>query len=403
MKKLNNFILSICFISLVGCGGGSSNHSTETSNNIPNDNSNQNNIENDKEQEDTKEYKFSDFFEVIGNEYTYSVLRLKFNPNIISNIRLTFKEKPNDSSPWFSYDSWKSEYNQYRISFDKAGDYVVTINFYDVKTQKYLTKDISINIKDSNLISTSMLKEDLVLDDTSKPYALQSGISIPYNVKLTVNPGVTINGNNKGINVEGILELNGTKEKPVYLSDSSISPVGNRSSNATIKINHAVLIGTNPYASIGGRIAGTLDLLDSKLYDFDSEIYLWFPAGPINIKRNYFHKAGGIHWESSDYLINIQNNKFEDWTTQSAIYANTAVNISGNTFIKPQRNDRYAIYFRGFYMPTGSDLMVTNNYWGTLDEDAIKSMIMDRNSTVESSGYAIYKPYLTIPDSKTPQ
>src|SRR5690606_28636236 len=212
-----------------------------------------------------------------------------------------------------------------------------------------------------------------------------------------------INGNFFGIQVEGSLELNGTKENPITIYDSNIAPQGSRDFDANIIIKHSNLIGTAPYSSYGNRIGGTLDLSDSYLYDFTDEIYLWVPSGSVNIVRNHFNNTGGINWELSNYSINIENNKFENWNTTSAIYVNTLAKVYGNTFIYPKRENRYAINFNAFHLPVDTKLDATSNYWGTTDENQIKSIIIDRNSGLSSNGYVIYTPYLTEPSPTTPK
>lgn len=349
-----------------------------------------------------KTYSFTDFFEVTGNAYSHTILRLKNNPNKIGNIQFSFKEKPEGSDPWFSYDSWRDD-NQYRISFDKPGEYIISMKYYDIQEKTSLEKNISITIEESNIINLGLLKEDTVLSDTTKPYALIGGISIPHDIKLTINPGVTINGNFFGIQVEGSLELNGTKENPITIYDSNIAPQGSRDFDANIIIKHSNLIGTAPYSSYGNRISGTLDLSDSYLYDFTDEIYLWVPSGSVNIVRNHFNNTGGINWELSNYSINIENNKFENWNATSAIYVNTLAKVYGNTFIYPKRENRYAINFNAFHLPVDTKLDATSNYWGTTDENQIKSIIIDRNSGLSSNGYVIYTPYLTEPSPTTPK
>lgn len=391
MKNLYISILLSTISLLTACGGGSSG-----------DNTSPPIIPSTPPPTVEKTYSLSDFFEVTGNEYTYTTLRLKYNSEKIRNIQFSFQTKPENSNPWFSYDSWRND-NQYRMSFDKAGKYIISISYYDIKEKINLSKNISIEIKDSNIINLGMLKENIVLSDTSRPYALTGGISIPNGLKLTINPGVTINGNRFGIQVEGNLELNGTKENPITIYDSSIAPQGSRDFDATIRINYSNLIGTGPYSSYGNRIGGTLELTNSFLYDFDSEIYLWVPSGPVKITGNYFKNTGSINWELSNYDIVIENNKFENWYQESAINVNTLAKIQNNTFVPTKNNDKFAISFGAFHLKVGSILDATNNYWGTTDENQIKSMIIDRNDGLASNGYVIYSPYLTEPNSSTPK
>ena len=286
------------------------------------------------------------------------------------------------------------------LIFDKPGKY--KFEYQKSNVIKY----IEVEVKVSNTIKGSILKKDLLLSDTTKPYVLASNIGISKGATLKVLKGVTLIANNKDIAVEGVLDISGDKSSPVKIFDAIIKSVND---GGLIKIHHSNINGGSLYSATGLTTHATLDLQKSLIKNVNSAIHLWYPLGEVKIIGNHFINSGGIDFgitEGEVTSVKITNNKFENWTTGYAIenwanYGSVLIaDISYNSFITNDKNSYAAVLPSGY---NSTALVMRNNYWGTTDVSKINTLIYDRNDSLESAGYVEFEPFLTKPHPNTPQ
>jgi len=239
---------------------------------------------------------------------------------------------------------------------------------------------------------------------TSSPYNLTGKVQVKEDVTLTIEPGVTVNGDNQQIEVFGGLSAIGNSGSQIIFNNASIlgSPLINYF--ATINIQHARFKGGGVLPTIVGYLM-SLTLRDSRL-DGCSLMYLTGTIGTANsfIERNIFSKSGGIDtWINGSSLAYIRNNVFYQQTGSFAIqnrvssFSGTSTVAEYNSFLS---TDRVAIN-----LPSGhSQARVTamNNYWNTTDVNLINSMITDRNDDLQIASVVPYLPILTAPHASTP-
>ena len=399
LKIMNNFkksALSILVTFLVGCGGGggSSDPVTPT---IPTDPVTPT-IPTDPVTPtipDEKILKIEDVFDISGLKN----VGVKFNiiPKAESyGAKLILVNVPQESE--LKNKSY-SIYSQTEIVFDKAGEYVF----------EYITSNdkgkIKLTIEDSHLIKGTILKENTVYDDTSKPYVLLGTVGVPRGISLTILPKVTVIGNLNYIQVEGTLDAKGQDNAMVNFHETRINPVND---GGLIKLHYVNYDQGSIYEATGNGGSATLDLQNSILNNLNQYMYIWYPIGDTKIIKNHFKNSQGISFGFSQGQANsiqILNNKFENWTSDFAIknWANYGdknfAKIEYNTFMT--NNGRYAAVLPSGY--TSAELTMPNNYWGTTDLNKIGEMIFDKNDDLSSNDYVNFQPILTQPHPATPK
>ncbi|WP_043931153.1 Ig-like domain-containing protein [Bacillus sp. EB01] len=238
------------------------------------------------------------------------------------------------------------------------------------------------------------------------PYFLAGDIQIANGVKLTIEPGTTIEGNNKRIRVFGDFEAVGNSESKIKFNNVDIEPgAGDYTKRFLIHIEYADINYGSLYRPGPGAIYGSLILRDSRLSNLSSYLYLWYPTNDVNIERNVFISSEGISVGTSDNVkVNILNNVFynyknfavENW----ASYSNSETIVSYNSFLNRKDYTGYALVLPAGY--SSSKMTAMNNYWGATNEAAIERMIFDKNDDLSSASYINFKPYLLSPDQNTP-
>lgn len=384
--KLKNLVLMTLMISLAGCGSDSDSGTQPVKPVEPNQ----------PVKPVEKVYSFEDLYDVSGFANVGATLTVSPTEESL-NSKLTLLEYPvganfKQSAPYAG--------SALDLTFDKPGTY----KFEYLKSN--LVKYIEVEVKDSNTINGPIIKDSLVLSDTTKPYVLTSDIGIPKDITLKVLKGVTLIANNKNIAVEGVLDISGDKSSPVKILDAIIKPVND---GGLIKIHHSNIEGGSIYAATGYASHATLDLQKSLIKNVNSAMHLWYPLGEVKIIGNHFINSGGIDFgitEGEVTSVQILNNKFENWTSGYAIqnWANYGsflmADISYNSFITDDKNSYAAMLPSGY---TSSALVMRNNYWGTTNVSKINAMIYDRNDSLESAGYVEFEPFLTQPHPDTPK
>ncbi|WP_340373548.1 Ig-like domain-containing protein [Peribacillus sp. FSL E2-0218] len=260
-----------------------------------------------------------------------------------------------------------------------------------------------------------IIKENATWTKENSPYYLTGDIQIANGIKLNVEPGVIIKGNNNRIRVFGDFEAIGKSESKIIFKNVNIEPgSGSSSEQFLIDIESAEIIQGSLYRPTGYGVYGSFVLKDSKLVDLTQDsFYLWYPTRDVYIERNVFVNSGGISVGTSDGVkVNIINNVFYNYTNYAienwASYDNSETIVSHNSFLIPKLNDlgdpitsKDTLVLPAGY--TNAKMIATNNYWGTTDESFIDNMVFDKNDDLSSSSYINFKPYLKNPDPNTPE
>lgn len=251
---------------------------------------------------------------------------------------------------------------------------------------------------------SGIISSNTTWSKTGSPYNLTAKVQVKENVTLTIEPGVTVNGNNLQIEVFGNLSAAGNLNSKITFNNTSIlgSPLINYF--ATLDIQHANFKGGGILTTLVGYLM-SLTLRDCRL-DGCSLMYLTGTIGTSNsyIERNIFANSGGIDtWINGDGIAYIRNNVFYQQAGGFAIQ-NRVSSFSGTSTIAEYNSflstDRVAINLPSGYSTAA--VTALNNYWNTTDVNVINSMIMDRNDDLQIASVVPYLPFLTAPHGNTP-
>lgn len=238
----------------------------------------------------------------------------------------------------------------------------------------------------------------------NSPYVLKSNIQVAYGTTLTIEPGVTVDGNDMSIRVYGSLEAVGSDELKIIFNNVPVKGGTTPTEPFSIVAKFSEITGAticDGKDNSGGRY-GSLILQDSVIRNTGShysEIYV--PVSPCYIERNVFDNAGGIV-VTDDYGVGvyIRNNVFHNqvfYAVKSQCSLASAPIVRYNSFLS---NDRIALRLGGYNY--NSSMVATENYWNTTDANVIDSMIWDRNDDLFFLNYIFYEPILTEPHANTP-
>jgi putative cell wall-binding protein len=253
---------------------------------------------------------------------------------------------------------------------------------------------------------SGIINQDTIWTVAGSPYSLTGDIQIANGVKLKVEPGVTIEGNNFRIRDFGEFEAIGNPDSKIILNNVNVEPgAGDSSQRYLIHIENADMNNGSLYRPTGNAIYGSLILKDSRLSNLSSYVYLWYPISDVDIERNVFVNSGGISvGTSGNVKVNILNNVFSNYTNFAvenwASYDTSETVVSYNSFLNPNGSSSYALVLPAGYSST--KMTAFNNYYGTTDEAVIEKMIFDKNDDLSSANYINYKPYILAPDPNTP-
>ncbi len=235
------------------------------------------------------------------------------------------------------------------------------------------------------------------------PYRLSAAVQVAYGATLTIEPGVTVLGQGRTMEVYGTLHAVGTEAEPVRFANVYLRPQGASGRPFALRMEHTVLDRGSFYMPTGNGGYGSMVLRNSLLRDLASYLYVWYPVADVVIEGNRFVRTGGISVGArAPVKVYVRNNVFVDWTGEFAVenwasYDGDVMVVERNSFLSP---GRVAVRLPRNY--TDARLSAPNNYWGTTDEAVIRSMIFDVNDDLGSGGTIEYRPFLTAPDPATP-
>lgn len=256
------------------------------------------------------------------------------------------------------------------------------------------------------------IKKNTTWTATNSPYVLVKTVEVLAKYTLTIEPGVTVSmpeGFTDMFLLKGKIIALGTEDNKIIFDgggNSSFFNAQNSKGSAFLDLDYCE-IRNGGYLWNHGY--GYFNLKNSLVENLSDRSYIFYPENDIYIEYNEFKNAGGFsigHGENTKVYIryNFFNGKnsalpgYEDYHIQNwASFSESETIVQYNSFL-PEDN----IVLR---LPSGygaAAMTATENYWGTTDEDIIKSMIYDKNDDMTSAGYIDYLPILSEPDPDTP-
>ena len=233
---------------------------------------------------------------------------------------------------------------------------------------------------------------------------LNGEVQVANGVTLTVEPGVTINGNGSTIKVFGVLNLAGSTTSHVISNNVSYSLSTFSGTNGSIQLNYVDLKDGTFLAPTGYGMYGKFDVTNSTFTNV-SGFYIWYPTEPSTFIGNIFVHSNGLSIGTyGTGTVTIRNNVFFDQTTwfQTTFAVQSWANYNNGIFV--DNNNFYsttlvALEIKENYAP--ASIVATNNYFGTTDLSIINSMIVDRNDSLTYYSF-ISNSHTSTPNSLTP-
>jgi hypothetical protein len=229
---------------------------------------------------------------------------------------------------------------------------------------------------------------------------LTAEVQIANGVTLTVEPGVTINGNGNNIKVFGTLNVSGSSSSHVVSNNVNYTLSSNSQTVGNIQFNYIDLKGGAFLAPSGNAQYGKYDVTNSNFIGV-SGFYLWYPTAPSTFIGNTFKQSSGLSIGTNQSgTVLVKNNLFVNQTTSFAVESwanyNSGILVDSNSFIS---TDRVALALPENY--SSAALTATNNYFGTNDISVINSMIVDKNDSLTYASF-ISNSYTSTPNVLTP-
>ena len=227
---------------------------------------------------------------------------------------------------------------------------------------------------------------------------LSADVQIAAGVTLTVEPGVTINGNGYQFLAFGSLEMGGTSSQPIKINNAHLGFGNNHVTPGYIALDHVEMLGGSFSKGSG---FGHFDLTHSS-FNGVGGFYIWYPTSDSTITQNSFYKSAGLSIGLNGPQLTIADNSFASQTTGFAIenwanYSNTLA-VTGNSFLS---TDLVALSLKDGY--NSSRFSAENNYFGTTSISTINAMILDQNDSLTRASVIEVSPFLAQPSPNAPE
>ncbi len=304
--------------------------------------------------------------------------------------------------------------------------YVVLILIFTGK-YGFIMQDLTNQTKNSDILNqeydkkvlgsvTSVggkLTQNTIWTSKESPYELYTTIIIPKNIKLTIEPGVNIIRPTSGLmfDVQGILEVNGTKDNMVTIDgngNSSIFRSDGSFSGGIIDLTYTeIKNGYKLFSNVWMSKTGAINISNCVFDNILQSSFITYPQGNIEITKSEFtNSAGFMILTDRESQVVFRNNQF--------IRQNTSLLPDQHYWFSNMGNydqSKLIVEYNDFYtneivikLSVGEmkhNISVVNNYWNTSIELEITKMIVDRNddSFINTSLQII--PYLLSPYSIT--
>ena len=292
------------------------------------------------------------------------------------------------------------------ITPDVSGDYVIELVVND-GIQDSTPSQITISAYTG---VSGIYLEDALWSSVNSPYVVTDDVQIAFGTTLTIEGGVKVFGNDLKLSIFGTLKAVGTAENKINIENLSIDQGDNDSNEPSyIEIRHAEFIAGEILGPTGNSVYGSFDISDSVLSNTDY-MYIWYPVADSSIERNIFVDSGGISVGiNGDVNVFVRNNVFIGSTGSGysestyavrnwADYSYGSLLVEYNSFLT---SNQIAVELQSGGYDTAA-MIAENNFWNTVNQDEIETMISDKNDDLGLAGFISYSPYLTEPHPDTP-
>jgi hypothetical protein len=281
-------------------------------------------------------------------------------------------------------------------------------------TSLFLSYQINNSLVASGDLGTQVegtLPSDTTWTSAGSPYIITDTILIPENVKLTIEPGVTVTTqSSSGIMfiVNGGIQAHGEAMNKIIFDGNNNStffktnhPVG----GGFLDLDYCII--RNGLSAFWLDNTAYLNLTNSDMSNLSQNSYLWYPSQDTYIQYNTFTNCKGIQIGTDDYssnptgMVYVQYNLFANnigyIINNFASYGLSKIYANNNSFTQTS-----GIVLEVEQTTTTADMDASQNFWGTSNTTIIDSMIYDKNDNASCSSYINYLPILDAPDPGAP-
>jgi hypothetical protein len=228
---------------------------------------------------------------------------------------------------------------------------------------------------------------------------LTDNVQVAPGVTLTLEPGVSINGNRNGIELfGGTLRAQGTSAAPIHIKDAIIA-LGSDTTESHILFDYVTMSGGSFAAAGGNHGYGYFDVIKSH-FSGVTGFYLVYPTRDSRIESNTFDSCDGLDIAlNNDVHFLIQNNVFTRTgaITNFAQYGASELVVRFNSFLN---SNMVALQIASGY--SSAAMTATDNYFGTTDRNIVDAMVLDRLDSLNRFSVIPIDPILGAPHPDTP-
>lgn len=225
---------------------------------------------------------------------------------------------------------------------------------------------------------------------------LADSIEVAPGVSLTIEAGVTINGNGKKITNYGTLNFLGTASENLIANDLIInSGGGNYISN--FNFNYVLFNRTDILLTYIAKV----DISNSTFNTLTSVSVNWHKENATFLGNTFINSVLALS-PTADVLI--KNNLFTDTQQASWRPAQLVIGSTENLIVTVEKNSFLSKGNIAIMIGNGPGNAVTakDNYYGTSDISYINSVLLDRNDSLSYSSF-ISTSHTDLPDPSTPK
>ena len=236
---------------------------------------------------------------------------------------------------------------------------------------------------------SGIINSDVTWNEAGSPYILEENVQVSGN--LVVEPGTVILGNSHSLTVFGKMSADGEHNKKINIMNLIINTGSNRSQFGIIKISNSNLID----CELASYSNGYLQLRDSWIDNNTSNYYnRKHYIGYSSLEKNTFTNSLALVIGADNAFVN------------NLFYNINGIEINGYSHNHFLNNSFYMKSLKNsisLSYPYSSVESMTNNYWGTTEENVINDLLFDKNDNLQFDSVIDYIPYLSEDHEDTPK